>query len=174
MITTRTHTHAYPLARALGRMETIARALDGAMPTNGASPLWIPALELAERTDAYLIAAELPGIREDQLELSFENNVLTIRGSKQTSFAAAKEGELRLHLNERQTGTFERAVRLPEFVEGDRIEARLVDGVLHVTVPKSQAAQPRRISVLSGPAVSRIDEGEASTARAETPEGGER
>jgi HSP20 family protein len=109
--------------------------------------MWVPALEVAERSDAYLIAVDLPGVREDQLELNFENNVLTLRGTKMSSFPATQEGTLRLHLAERQTGAFERSVRLPEFVEGDRIEAQFVDGVLLVTVPKSAAAQPRRIPV---------------------------
>ena len=148
-------THAYPLNQALNRMGTIARALDQMLPDSGAAPAWVPALELAERTDAYLIAAELPGVREEQVELSFENNVLTIRGAKGPSFATSAENAPRLHLFERQTGAFERAVRLPEFVEGDRIEARLVNGVLEITIPKSQAAQARRIPI--GGTQSRLD-----------------
>jgi len=148
-------THAYPLHQALNRMGTLARALDQVRTEGGASPAWVPMLELAERPDAYLIAAELPGVREDQLELDFENNVLTIRGVKGTSFASNAENAPRLHLFERQTGAFERAVRLPEYVEGDRIEAQLVNGVLEITIPKSQAAQPRRIPI--GGTQSRLD-----------------
>ncbi len=140
------------LSNPLARMGTLARALDEMLPdaTRGAAPVWVPALELAERGDAYLIAAELPGVREDQIEVSFENNVLTIRGTKAPSFVAAEEGAMRLHVFERQTGTFERAVRLPEYVEGDRIDAQFVNGVLQVTVPKSPAAQPRKIPVSLG------------------------
>lgn len=140
-------TNSYPLNQALNRMGTLARALDQMRPDTDASPTWVPALELAERHDAYLVAAELPGVREDQVELSFENNVLTIRGVKGPSFATGAENAPRLHLLERQSGAFERAVRLPEYVEGDRIEAQLVNGVLEVTIPKSQAAQPRRIPI---------------------------
>jgi len=147
MITTRTP--SLPLAQALNRMDTLARVLDQVLPegTRGAAPVWVPALEVAERADAYLIAVELPGVREDQLDLSFENNILTVRGSKAPSFAAAAEGELRVHVFERPTGAFERAVRLPEYVEGDHIEAQLVNGVLQITVPKAPAAQPRKIRV---------------------------
>ena len=100
---------ASPIAHAIDRMTTLARALDEGMPaTAGASPTWIPALELAERADAYLIAAELPGVREDAIELSFENNVLTIRGTKAGLFEEARDGSLRRHLVERQTGAFQR------------------------------------------------------------------
>ena len=153
MMTTQTRSRPLtrPLAQALDRMGSLGWALDQVLtPAAGdAAPVWIPALEIAERADAYLIAAELPGVREDQLELSFENNVLTIRGTKAGSFPTGDDG-LRVHLVERQTGTFQRAVRLPEYVEGDRIDARFVDGVLQVTVPKSPAAQPRRIPVAAG------------------------
>jgi HSP20 family protein len=147
-----TRTPLSPLAQTLDRMSVLDRALDGVLPTmmRGASPVWVPALEVAERSDAYLIAVELPGVREDQLELSFENNVLTLRGTKDTSFAVQKEGEYRVHVSERQSGSFERSIRLPEFVEGDRIEAHFTDGVLNVVVPKSRAAQPRKIQIGGG------------------------
>ena len=147
MITTRTSTH--PITHTLDRMGTLNRMLDQMLPDGlrAAAPVWVPPLEVAERPDAYLIAADLPGVSEDQLEIGFENNVLTLRGTKAPSFSASNEGTLRVHVSERQSGTFERSVRLPEFVEGDRIEARLVDGVLHVVVPKSPAAQPRKIQV---------------------------
>jgi HSP20 family protein len=144
-----TRTPLNPLAQTLDRMSVLNRALGEVLPEamRGASPVWVPALEVAERGDAYMIAVDLPGVREGDLELSFENNVLTLRGSKTASFAGQNENDLRVHISERQTGSFERSVRLPEFVEGDKIEAHFTDGVLYVTVPKSRAAQPRRIPV---------------------------
>jgi HSP20 family protein len=165
MITTRT-TSAYPLSGTLERMGTLNRVLDQMLPDGlrAAAPAWVPPLEVAERADAYLIAADLPGVREDQLEIGFENNVLTVRGNKPSTFAAANEGTLRVHVAERQTGTFERSVRLPEYVEGDRIEARLLDGVLQVTVPKSPAAQPRKISVSRESQAPRVEGGETPNA----------
>ena len=146
---TNTRTSLNPRTYAMDRFNTLNRVLEQVLPEQlrGAMPLWVPALEVAERNDAYLIAADLPGVSDDQVELSFENNVLTISGSRSTSFTPDKEGTLRVHLSERQTGTFERSVRLPEYVEGDRIEAQFENGVLHVTVPKSPAAQPRKIRV---------------------------
>jgi HSP20 family protein len=148
MITTRMTTH--PLASTLDRFGTLNRVLDQMLPNQfgSAAPVWVPPLEVAERADAYLIAVDLPGVRDEDLELNFESNVLTLRGRKAPSFSAASEGEeIRVHVSERQAGSFERSVRLPEYVEGDRIDARFVDGVLHVTVPKSPAAQPRKIQL---------------------------
>jgi len=141
-----------PLAHTLDRMGTLARALDQVLPdqARGAAPVWVPPLEVAERGDAYLIAAELPGVRENQVEVAFENNVLTIRGTKAPTFGTPQEGTLRVHVFERQIGAFERSVRLPEYVEGDRIEAQFADGVLLVNVPKAPAAQPRKIQITGG------------------------
>jgi HSP20 family protein len=146
---TNTRTPTNPRTYVMNRFDTLNRVLEQVLPEQlrGAMPLWVPALEVAERNDAYLIAVDLPGVREDQIELSFESNVLTLRGTKAAIFPTSEEGTVRVHLSERQTGTFERSVRLPEFVEGDRIDAQFVDGVLHITVPKSQAAQPRKIRV---------------------------
>lgn len=79
MITTRMTTH--PLANTLDRIGTLNRVLNQALPEGlgSAAPLWVPPLEVAERADAYLIAVDLPGMREEELELGFESNVLTLR-----------------------------------------------------------------------------------------------
>lgn len=152
MITNRMPTH--PLAITLDRIGTLNRVLNQVLPDGlgSAAPLWVPPLEVAEGPDAYLIAVDLPGVREEDLELNFESNVFTLRGRKLPSFPAAADGAtIRVHVAERQTGTFERAVRLPEYVEGDRIDARFVAGVLHVTVPKSPVARPRKIPLTREP-----------------------
>jgi HSP20 family protein len=159
MNTTRSNT--IPRAYTMERLGSLNRVLEQVLPEmRGTTSLWVPPLEVAEKADAYLIAVDLPGVREDQLELSFENNVLTIRGTKTTGFQQVQEGTMRMHLSERFSGTFERSVRLPEFVEGDRIEAQFVDGVLHVTVPKSAAAQPRKIRVNGGKGSAQVSSGE--------------
>jgi HSP20 family protein len=79
--------------------------------------------------------------------VQFEQNVLTIRGTKPASFDVSTDGELRVFAAERVHGGFERSVRLPEFVDADRIEASFANGLLTITVPKAQAAQPRKISI---------------------------
>ena len=81
MLVTRTPTH--PFAQTFDRLGTLNRMLDQMLPDpSRATPVWVPALEVAERNDAYLIAADLPGVRAEHFELSFENNVLTLRGVK--------------------------------------------------------------------------------------------
>jgi len=135
------------LGSSLDRMLTLNRALDQAFNGVAGSRVWVPALDVAERGDAYVIHAELPGVSPDQVDVSFEQNVLTIRGTKPASFDVAAEGELRMFAAERVHGSFERSVRLPEFVDAEKIDANFANGLLTVTVPKVQAAQPRKIAI---------------------------
>ena len=111
---------------SLDRMLTLNRAFDQAFNGTLGSRVWVPAMDVAERGDAYLVQAELPGVSPDQVDVSFE---------------------LRVFAAERVHGTFERSVRLPEFVNADRISASFVNGLLTITVPKAEAAQPRKIEV---------------------------
>ena len=135
------------LGTSLDRMLTLNRALDQAFNGVTGSRVWVPALDVAERGDAYVIHAELPGVSPDQVDVSFEQNVLTIRGTKPASFDVAAEGEVRVFAAERVHGSFERSVRLPEFVDAEKIDASFANGLLTVTVPKAQAAQPRKITI---------------------------
>jgi HSP20 family protein len=141
MVTTR------PLGNSLDRMMSLNRVFDQAFGVTGGSRAWVPAMDVAERADAYLVYVELPGVAPDQVEVSFEQNVLTIRGNKPASFDLAADGELRLFAAERVAGAFDRSVRLPEFVDADRIEASQGHGVLTIVVPKAEAAKARRIAV---------------------------
>ena len=140
-----------PLSTTLDRMWTLNRALDQALSAgfdrvSRAPQLWVPAMDVAEKADAYLINVELPGVEPSQVEINFEQNVLTIRGTKPSSFDA-NTGEYRVYTAERVSGEFERAVRLPDFVDSDRIEASYSHGLLRILVPKAQAAQPRKIEI---------------------------
>jgi HSP20 family protein len=132
---------------SLDRMLTLNRVFDEALNSSSGSRVWVPDMDVVERNDAYLVYAELPGVNEEQVEVGFEQNVLTLRGTKPAGFDAGKEGELRVFAAERVHGSFERSVRLPEFVDADRITARFDHGVLAVTIPKAEAAKPRRITV---------------------------
>jgi HSP20 family protein len=135
------------LGTSIDRMLTLNRALDQAFNGVGSSRVWVPALDVAERGDAYLVHAELPGVSPDQVDVRFEQNVLTIRGTKPASFDVNSEGEVRVFAAERVHGSFERSVRLPEFVDADRIDASFANGLLTITVPKAQTAQPRKIAI---------------------------
>ena len=131
------------------RIVTLNRALDHALnaaSTNGGR-VWVPAVDVVEQKDAYLMYAELPGVDASQVEISFEQNVLTVRGSKPSALNATTEDEIRVYAAERVTGSFERSIRLPEFVDGEKIGAAFTNGLLVITVPKAQAAQKRRIDI---------------------------
>ena len=143
------------LSTTLDRMLTLNRALDEAFSAGWTGPenrVWVPAIDVVETRNAYVLYAELPGVDPSQIEIKFEQNVLTVRGSKRSAFDAAKNGEHRIYAAERVTGNFERSLRLPEFADGDKISAEFDHGLLTVTVPKAQAAQPRRIEIKPGTA----------------------
>lgn len=137
------------LNSTLDRMITLNRALDHAFTNsvNGQSRVWVPAIDVIEKKDAYVLYAELPGVDASQVDITFEQNVLTLRGTKKTAVEAPTEGELRVYAAERVTGSFERTVRLPQFVDGTKIGAEFNNGLLTITVPKAEAAQARKIQV---------------------------
>ena len=140
------------ISSSLDRMLTLNRAIDRAFNSGWTSEarVWVPAIDVVEKKDAYVLYAELPGVDASQLDITFEQNVLTVRGEKRSLLESNDQSELRVFAAERTTGGFERAVRLPEFIDGDKITADFTDGLLVVSVPKAQAAQPRRIEIKPG------------------------
>ncbi|HEY7613269.1 MAG TPA: Hsp20/alpha crystallin family protein [Gemmatimonadales bacterium] len=107
---------------------------------------WYPACDVFEDKDAVKIVAELPGVKSEDVKLSLENNLLTIRGEKKQE---AEERSERVHRYERSYGLFERAFVLPSTVDGDKISAECQNGVLTIVVPKAERARPREIPVRS-------------------------
>jgi HSP20 family protein len=140
------------LSSTLDRMLTLNRAIDQAFNTgwNSESRVWVPAIDVVEKKDAYVLYAELPGVDASQVDIKFEQNVLTLRGTKPSALNVEKDGELRVFAAERVSGGFERSLRLPEFVDAEKINADFTNGLLTITVPKAQAAQPRKIEIKTG------------------------
>lgn len=134
----------------LDRMLTLNRVLDdvlsGAVAPDEARA-WVPALDVVERPDAYLVALDLPGVDPAGIEIRFEQNILSIQGTKPLGFELKQDGGVRVHAAERVTGSFERSIRLPEFVDGDHITAEFDRGVLFLSVPKMKEAQARKIAI---------------------------
>jgi HSP20 family protein len=129
-------------------LDRMNRVLDQALSNDWtAQQLWVPAIDVVEKKDAYVLHIELPGVDASQVDINFEQNVLTISGTKTSTVDVAKQGEMRLHATERVHGAFERSIKLPQFVDGERISADFTNGLLTVTVPKAPAAQSRKISV---------------------------
>ncbi len=146
MLTTRS------LNSTIDRMLTLNRVLDEALASswNGATPasrVWVPALDVVEKRDAYLVAIEVPGIDPASIDISFEQNVLTVRGARTPSFDLDEKAEVRVYAAERVSGNFERSIRLPEYVDSENIVAEHRHGVLFLTVPKAQAARAKKIAI---------------------------
>src|SRR5918992_1450719 len=108
---------------------------------------WYPACDVFEDSESVKIVAELPGVKPEDVKLSLENNVLTIRGEKKQE---AEEKNERVHRYERSYGSFERAFMLPSTVDGEKVSADYRDGILTVVVPKAERARPREIPVRTG------------------------
>lgn len=105
---------------------------------------WALALDVAEKEDAFIVRASLPGINPDDLEITLTDNVLTIKGDVQEN----KEFEdAQWHLRERRYGAFQRSITLPTPVNADAIEATYEDGVLSLNVPKVEEVKSKRIEV---------------------------
>ncbi len=136
------------LDRVLAMNNAFDRMFDGSWrEAVSGSRLWAPAMDVVEHAESYLIAVELPGVEPSSVDLSFEQNTLAIRGTKEPTIERGEKEELRVYNAERVSGSFERVVRLPEHVDGDRIAASYDKGVLTISVPKSAAAQPRKIQI---------------------------
>jgi HSP20 family protein len=105
---------------------------------------WIPPVDIAEDKDRITLTAELPGFREDQVNILMEGGVLTIRGERK--FEEEKNGR-NFHRVERSYGQFVRSFTLPNNVDREQIRASFDHGLLKVELPKSEEARPREIKI---------------------------
>ena len=101
---------------------------------------WIPAVDVAETPDDYVFKVELPGMKKENITISWEKDILTIRGEKVRE-EKGTEGDLKFHLYERTYGEFLRTFTFPAAVVPDKISAEMTDGVLTVKVPKAPEAK---------------------------------
>lgn len=102
---------------------------------------WAPLADLSETDDSYVVRVELPGVGKDQLDVQLQDRELVITGE------VTDKQEGRRHRGNRRTGRFEYRTTLPGDVKPEAVSAQLADGVLTVTVPKSEAARPRHIEI---------------------------
>ena len=112
--------------------------------TNEIVGSWNLALDVAEKGDVFTVKASLPGISPDDLNVTLEDNVLTIQGEVKEDETIE---ESNYHIRERRTGSFSRSVRFPVPVESDKVEAEFENGVLTLSIPKAEAVKPKRIAV---------------------------
>ena len=105
---------------------------------------WVPACDIVETSDALIVRAEVPGVRRDDIDISLDNGVLTLRGHRDLE----KETQERTyHRIERSYGSFSRSFTLPRSVDAERITAVYTDGVLEIRMPRREETRPRQIQV---------------------------
>ena len=124
----------------------LSRVFGDVWDTPEPTDAWIPAVNVEEAADELLLTAELPGMREEDVNVDIENNILTIRGEKRESREEGDEGH-RYHVWERRYGSFQRAFTLPSSVQADAIQAGFDAGILTVRMPKAPEAKARTIEI---------------------------
>jgi len=124
--------------------DQLDRVWDGLRGTPGESVAWIPPVDVHEGKDAFTLEADLPGINKEDIEVSLDNGLVTLKGSRKKEIEKDGDG---YHRVERTYGRFERSFRLPDGVDASQVTAAFDKGVLRLTLPKSEAAKPKQIQV---------------------------
>jgi HSP20 family protein len=107
---------------------------------------WVPAVDIREETDRFLIHADIPGVDPKDIDIHMENGVLTISGSRSSDSTEEHQGYKR---QERVRGTFLRRFTLPDTANEEKISAKSTHGVLEVSIPKQDKVMPKKIAVES-------------------------
>ncbi len=126
------------------RMEHLSRTFTGRQDAAQTNVGVFPLVNVTEDADNYRVRAELPGVNVDDLDISITGNSLAISGERKI---AAEDTSAKYHRREREAGKFSRMIELPNRVDSEKVDAKLTNGVLTVTLPKSEAAKPRQIKV---------------------------
>ena len=113
----------------------------------GVHQRWVPAMDLVESDDHFLLKADLPGLAEDDVNIEIRDNTLTISGERKSEYERKERGWYRV---ERSTGAFSRSLSLPEGVDADGVTAHFEKGVLEVRIPKPEQRKPRRVQIGTG------------------------
>lgn len=108
---------------------------------------WLPAIDVSETTSRLVVRAELPGMSRDDIDISLQDNVLTLKGEKKQEKKEEKEN---FHRLERSYGSFSRSFTLPVGVKAEDVQAAFKDGVLEITLPKVEEAASKKIAITSG------------------------
>ncbi|MDL1893980.1 Hsp20/alpha crystallin family protein [Sphingobacteriales bacterium CHB3] len=109
------------------------------MPTT-----WLPAVDLVEKDNEFVAKVELPGVNKDDVKITLQENILTIRGEKKEE---KETKESSYHRLERSYGSFQRSFTLPTTVKADKVEAQYKDGILTINLPKAEEAKRKQIEV---------------------------
>lgn len=126
------------------RTKTLADLFLTEACANGACASWNPAVDIHEEEKQFVVTADIPGVNPKDVEITFENGVLTITGERK---AESKTEGKNYRRTERTLGTFTRKFAFPETVDAEHVTAKGKDGVLEIIVPKKEAVLPRKIQV---------------------------
>ncbi|TAK92930.1 MAG: Hsp20/alpha crystallin family protein [Verrucomicrobia bacterium] len=141
----------FSLWPGLGRLsnlhDEIDRLFESPLAAFGASPYaeaWLPAVDVVENKDNFVVKAELPGMKKDEIQVTLQDGLLTLSGERKFE---TKSEDAEVHRAERFVGRFQRTLSLPSTVAADQVKAAYADGVLTITLPKSEEAKARKIDV---------------------------
>jgi len=116
--------------------------LDG--ETSVFSGTWLPAIDVVDDKDNLMIKADLPGLKKEDLDISLQDDILTIKGEKKNENEKKEKNYYRV---ERSYGIFQRSLRLPSQVDSKKVNAKFKDGVLELTLPKKEEAKSKQIDI---------------------------
>ena len=108
------------------------------------STLWYPLVDISESADEITVTAEVPGMKKEDIKISIQDNILTMQGEKHKDDV---ENDKSYHRLERMFGSFERSFSLSTSVQRDKVKAKYKDGILTISLPKSEDAKPKEIDV---------------------------
>ncbi len=106
--------------------------------------VWAPAVDIYESKDSFVVKAELPGMKQEDIQITLVENTLTLKGERRHEHEAREEGYTHI---ERVYGTFQRSFTLPSVVDAGKVRAKYRDGVLEIELPKKEEAKPKEIKV---------------------------
>jgi HSP20 family protein len=113
----------------------------------GTARRWLPAMDVVETDDHFVLTADLPGLGEEDVNIEIEENVLTVSGERKAEHEEKREGFVRV---ERSYGSFRRSLTLPEGVDAEAVSANFDKGVLEIRIPKPEQRKPRKVEIQVG------------------------
>jgi HSP20 family protein len=125
-------------------IDRVFDAFLGGRPANGGGRRWVPAMDLVETEDHFVLKADLPGLEEDDVKIELKDDVLTVSGERQAEHEERQDG---YHRVERAYGSFSRSLLLPQGIDADKVQAAFDKGVLEVRIPKPAERKPHRVQI---------------------------
>ncbi|MFK7817131.1 MAG: Hsp20/alpha crystallin family protein [Planctomycetaceae bacterium] len=119
------------------------KIVDSARTAKEATTHWVPAMNVTESSEGFVVTLDVPGLKSDAFDIEFKEGVLTVSGERPT----VESDDIKWHRSERRFGGFKRTVSLDEDIDIEKLDAEYRDGVLHISLPKREAVRPTKISV---------------------------